>query len=81
MLGLTLTLDKKMRVFLTLRIFLRGLLAGKVDCKVAIDTWTTIYQNLLDGYNEVCLLTTGEVKALPYSMIAIELLFVTYWNA
>lgn len=38
------------------------------------------YQALLDGYNEISPLSQEETDAIPVLVIAIELLFVTYWG-
>jgi len=58
---------------------LAGLLAGRTEDVGKLGIWKTIYRNLLEGYNEITCLMENEISALPDLMIAIELLFVTYW--
>jgi Ser/Thr protein kinase RdoA (MazF antagonist) len=70
---------KDARIF-DLAYLLAGLLVGKMNNPSALTIWKIIYRNLLDGYNEISPLTESEIAALPDLMIAIELLFVTYWN-
>ena len=70
---------KDARVF-DLAYFLAGLLVGRQDDSVGLETWRVIYRNLLAGYKAVSPLQDAETEILPALMIAIELLFVTYWN-
>jgi Ser/Thr protein kinase RdoA (MazF antagonist) len=71
---------KDARVF-DLAYFLAGLLVGKIENPRMIETWKTIYRNVLAGYSEVSPLSPEEIEILPFLLIAIELLFVTYWNS
>ena len=71
---------KDARIF-DIAYLLAGLLVKRFHDPSMLKTWKTIYQNLLDGYNEVSQLTADEIESLPFLMIAIELLFVTYFNS
>jgi len=71
---------KDVRVF-DLAYLLAGLLVGRIDDSQKIKEWKNIYRELLTGYDEVNTLTADERKALPILMIAIELLFVTYFGS
>lgn len=70
---------KDARVF-DLAYFLSGLIVGKTDNPQMIETWKIIYRNLLTGYGEVNKLTHEETEILPFLMIVINLLFVSYMN-
>ncbi|MCL2855391.1 MAG: phosphotransferase [Defluviitaleaceae bacterium] len=70
---------KDARIF-DIAYLLVGLLVGHTKDSAKLDIWKTIYRNLLEGYNEINRLTDDEISVLPDLMIAIELLFVTYWN-
>ena len=45
-----------------------------------VKEWELLYQNLLIGYECVNPISDDERTILPYMLIAIELIFVTYWN-
>jgi len=70
---------RDIRIF-DMAYLLAGLLVGNIGDSTKLKTWKTIYRNLLDGYSEINRLTEDEISVLPDLMIAIELLFVTYWN-
>ena len=70
---------KDARVF-DLAYLLAGLLVGNIDDPCRVDIWKAMYQNVLSGYHAISPLTPEEIDALPSLMMAIELLFVTYWN-
>jgi Ser/Thr protein kinase RdoA (MazF antagonist) len=70
---------KDARIF-DIAYLLSGLLAGHMEDSAKLDIWKTLYRNLLEGYSEINILTEDEISVLPDLMIAIELLFVTYWN-
>lgn len=70
---------KEVRIF-DLAYLLTGLLCGKIDNPAKVKMWKIIFKNIVTGYNEISPLTNDERKALPVMMIAIELLFVTFWN-
>ena len=71
---------KDARIF-DLAYFLAGLLVGHINDPEKLDIWKEVYRNLLVGYNELSKLSEREIQILPNLMIAIELLFVTYWNS
>jgi len=70
---------KDIRIF-DLAYFLVGQLVGKVEDPRQISKWCLVRDSLLAGYNKVERLSTEEIEILPVLMIAIELLFVTYWQ-
>lgn len=70
---------KDVRIY-DLAYFLSGLIAGKIDNPQAIETWKIIKRNLLAGYGEASPLSGEETEAIPFLMIVVNLLFVTYWN-
>jgi Ser/Thr protein kinase RdoA (MazF antagonist) len=70
---------KDARIF-DLAYLLAGLLVGHTKNPANQATWKHLYRNAIRGYNEVSPLTPEETTTLPHLMIAIELLFVTYWN-
>jgi Ser/Thr protein kinase RdoA (MazF antagonist) len=57
-----------------------GLIVDKFSNKDKVEIWRKICQNLLKGYNEVNPLTFEELGGLDTMMIAVELLFVSYWR-
>jgi len=67
------------RVF-DLAYFLAGLLVGKELASDNIAAWGSIYRMFLGGYNEVSPLAECENVAIPVLMVAIELLFVSFWK-
>ena len=67
------------RIF-DLAYLLAGLICGKTDNPAMVGIWKTLCKNLLSGYDEVNPVTGDEREALPVMMIAIELLFVAFWN-
>jgi len=67
------------RVF-DLAYFLAGLLVGKELASDNIAAWDSIYRMFLGGYNEVSPLAECENVAIPVLMVAIELLFVSFWK-
>jgi Ser/Thr protein kinase RdoA (MazF antagonist) len=71
---------KDARIF-DIAYLLGGLLVGRMGDSVELNIWRIIKHNLLGGYSEVSPLTEEEISILPDMMIAIELLFVTYWNS
>jgi Ser/Thr protein kinase RdoA (MazF antagonist) len=71
---------KDARIF-DLAYLLAGLLVGKIDNPPMIEIWRTLYRDVLAGYNEISALTAAEIEALPVLMVAIELLFVTFWSS
>jgi len=70
---------KDARIF-DIAYILAGLLVGRINDPAMLEIWGIIRNNLLDGYNEVSQLTTEEIEVLPFLLIVIELLFVTYFN-
>lgn len=70
---------QEVRIF-DLAYLLTGLLCGKIDNPAKVKMWKIIFKNIVTGYNEISPLTNDERKALPVMMIAIELLFVTFWS-
>jgi len=71
---------KDARIF-DLAYLLAGLLVGQMNNPEKLNIWKIIYRNLIDGYKEISILNDEEISSLPCLMIAIELLFVTYWNS
>ena len=67
------------RIF-DLAYLLGGLLHGETNNIARIEIWETLYQDLLVGYDSVNYISDDQKEALPFMMIAIELLFVTFWN-
>ena len=67
------------RIF-DLAYLLAGLLIGKTGTSTDVESWKTLYRDLLMGYNKINKLTDVEVEMLPVMMTAIELLFVAHWN-
>ena len=70
---------RNVRIF-DMAYLLAGLLVGKTNSPVKIKIWNKLYHELLLGYESVNSLSDTEKEALPYMMMAIELLFVTFWN-
>jgi len=70
---------RNVRVF-DLAYLLGGLLCGKINDLTGIALWKKLYQNLVIGYESNNPLSKDEKEILPFMMIAIELLFVTFWN-
>ncbi|MCL1882875.1 MAG: phosphotransferase [Defluviitaleaceae bacterium] len=71
---------KDARIF-DLAYFLAGLLVGEINNPDKLRIWKQICRNSIEGYSEISPLNGEEIKSLPCFMIAIELLFVTYWNS
>ena len=67
------------RVF-DMAYLLAGLLIDRYDDNEKIKVWKTINEKLLSGYNEINPLSDDERNSLPIIMIAIELLFVSFWG-
>jgi Ser/Thr protein kinase RdoA (MazF antagonist) len=53
------------------------LVSGYPDVE-KMQTWPALFHSLLKGYQEVCSLTTSELRALPSVLAAIELLFAAF---
>jgi hypothetical protein len=58
---------------------LAGLLVGNMNAPQKLATWKEMYRYLPDGYDEISPLAASERAVLPALLIAIELLFVTYF--
>jgi Ser/Thr protein kinase RdoA (MazF antagonist) len=41
--------------------------------------WSEIFGGILDGYSKTIELTKGELKAIPYMFVFIELIFTAYY--
>lgn len=71
---------KDIRIF-DIAYLMTGLLLGRIDDKFAILKWQDLLQNFIAGYESVANLEENEHLLLPVMMIAMELLFVTYWGS
>ena len=71
--------QRNVRIF-DIAYFLSGLLIGNTNNPDKIETWHSIYNNLLHGYCKISPLSDDERDALPVLMIVIEFLFVWYWE-
>jgi len=70
--------QRNIRVF-DLCYFMLGLLCEEEKTDISTEEWFIILKNLIDGYQTVTILTTEEKQAIPYVMMAIELLFVAWF--
>ena len=70
---------RDVRIF-DLAYLFTGLLVGKIEKPSEVETWRILCREILAGYHEINPLTADEREAIPAFMIAIELLFVTFWN-
>ena len=71
--------QRNVRIF-DLAYLLGGLICGKTNDPAMVEIWQTLYRDLLTGYNSISPLSGVETEALPFMMIAIQLLFVAFWN-
>ena len=71
---------KDMRIF-DIAYLMTGLLLGRINDKFAVSKWQDLFQNFVAGYESRSVLTKKEHLLLPVVMIAMELLFVTYWTS
>ena len=59
---------------------LAGLLVDNLHDAAKVAVWRQIYDLFLTEYNKVNPLSAAEQNAIPLIMVAIELLFVSFWN-
>jgi Ser/Thr protein kinase RdoA (MazF antagonist) len=57
---------------------LSGLLAGRLYESDKINIWRGIYRDMLNGYNEINVVTDAEHAALPVIIAYINLLFTVF---
>lgn len=70
---------RNIRIF-DIAYLLAGLIMGNQHNTEKAKIWRQVYCTLLSAYDEVNPLTADEHRAMPLMMIAIELLFVSFWN-
>jgi Ser/Thr protein kinase RdoA (MazF antagonist) len=55
------------------------ILVGGFEEPEKAEKWPAIFQSLIQGYQEHCLLTPSELKHAYEMLVAIELIFTAYW--
>lgn len=67
--------QRNIRIF-DLCYFMLGLLSEEAKLDITSEEWFSILRDVFHGYNQKILLLEEEIKAVPYVMKSIELLFV-----
>ena len=70
---------RNVRIF-DIAYLLGGLLCNKTDDPEKIKQWEILYRDLIENYDKVNPLSEYEKEAIPLMILAIELLFVSFWN-
>lgn len=70
--------QRNIRIF-DLCYFMLGLLSEEAKLDITSEKWFSILRDVFNGYNQKILLLEEEIKAVPYVMKSIELLFVAWF--
>lgn len=70
--------QRNIRIF-DLCYFVLGLLSEEEDIDITNEEWFEIVKDVFDGYNQKIPLLDDELKAIPYVMKSIELLFAAWF--
>ena len=70
--------QRNIRIF-DLCYFLLGLLSEEEEIDITNEEWFEIVRDVFDGYNQKTPLLADELKAIPYVMKSIELLFAAWF--
>ena len=70
--------QKNIRIF-DICYFVLGLLSEEEKVDITQEKWFEILKDVFRGYNEVNKLSLQEIKAVPYVMKSIELLFAAWF--
>ena len=55
-----------------------GILSEAQDLENGYEQWPEIVKGVLKGYHQICPLTAEEVKAIPYVIYAIQMIFIAW---
>ena len=70
--------QRNIRIF-DLCYFVLGLLSEEEEIDITNEEWFKIVKDVFDGYNQKIPLVDDELKAIPYVMKSIELLFAAWF--